>query len=503
MLKKSKTAVLTALAVMLSAFSPLATYAENAEPVETIPDRNIAQVLNNVPEIHDDEPIQTTAVSTIPDRVYTCTSVPAPEIQPEEFPLERNFDVTVKVIDSYTREHLDGVKIHLVETETITNNIIKNDYGTWDSSESESYVFRTEHTFTNLSDLFLLTAVIEDMPEGYSIRGGSNVLDWQVDSAMDWYRDIEPRPQLTISLDRDYQGIKALCNLIDGDTGEYIEGAGVSLSEWDENGNLGNCVEWVTTGKEETIDFECKIPEPDTHSVIQFVVDKLPEKYNAYTYSPFYEKYIYYDSNLKTLMFVVSLYDNDSMTKCALCGKSVPSADAVKTPYNNFCKDCYAGMSPMTTTTTTTALICDLTTMTTTTTTTATVIACKACEICGDVIDVNDGVTTPLGLFVCPKCKSSGAGGTRPIFPTENTTTSNIIYGDANCDNNVTIADAVLIMQSIVNTDEFGLSENGRINADVYNTGDGVTSLDALTIQMININLVSIEELPIMPETTD
>lgn len=620
MLKKSKTAVLTALTVMLSAFSPLATYAENAEPIETIPERTVAQVLNNVPEIHDDEPVQTTAVSTIPDRIYTCTSVPALGIQPEEFPLERNFDVTVNVVDSMTGEHVDGVKVHLVETETMTSNVIKRDFGTWDSSESESYIVKADHTFTDLSGLFMLTAVLEDMPEGYSIYGGSNIVDFQVDCAMDWYYadgDYNPRTDFTIYLDKEYEkNVRAICYLIDGDTGNYVEGAEVSLSEWDENGNLGNCVEWITTGTDESINFDYTLKSDRSRTLIQFVVDKLPEKYNAYTFCPFDEKYA--DSNSTVLTFTVLLYED---------GRDFQSTNTM-----------------MTTTTTTTALICNLTT---TTTTAHTVIACKACDICGTIIDANDGVTTPLGVFVCPSCKSagaggtrppfqtetvtatttatttimidkmcqscnslasaeygvttqdgkficsycylhsdkykacetcgdiidvndglitpigifvckkcrsfglggtttsttttsyydwtttttvlkkcascgkminaedginaplafvckdchaSGAGGTRPQFPPESTTTNDIIYGDANCDTNISLADAVIIMQSLSNPDIYNLSEQGKSNADVYNTGDGITAQDALTVQQVNISIIKTVDLPVFPD---
>lgn len=56
--------------------------------------------------------------------------------------------------------------------------------------------------------------------------------------------------------------------------------------------------------------------------------------------------------------------------------------------------------------------------------------------------------------------------------------------GDANNDENVNIADAVLIMQSISNPDEYALTTKAQFNADVYNTGDGITSSDALQIQM-------------------
>lgn len=61
------------------------------------------------------------------------------------------------------------------------------------------------------------------------------------------------------------------------------------------------------------------------------------------------------------------------------------------------------------------------------------------------------------------------------------------LTGDANLDGDVDIADAVFIMQSLSNPDEYKLSEQGRLNAD-YNGDGGVTALDALEIQMLMIS---------------
>ncbi|MDE5772080.1 MAG: dockerin type I repeat-containing protein [Ruminococcus sp.] len=58
--------------------------------------------------------------------------------------------------------------------------------------------------------------------------------------------------------------------------------------------------------------------------------------------------------------------------------------------------------------------------------------------------------------------------------------------GNANNDDDVNIADAVLIMQSIANPDNYKLTTKGKFNADVYNTGDGITASDALQIQMMS-----------------
>lgn len=71
---------------------------------------------------------------------------------------------------------------------------------------------------------------------------------------------------------------------------------------------------------------------------------------------------------------------------------------------------------------------------------------------------------------------------------------NNVVYGDANEDGAVSIADAVLVMQATSNADEYHLSEQGADNADVYNRGDGISTVDALSIQKYVANGIS--ELP-------
>lgn len=76
------------------------------------------------------------------------------------------------------------------------------------------------------------------------------------------------------------------------------------------------------------------------------------------------------------------------------------------------------------------------------------------------------------------------------------TTSSNdVLLGDANLDGNIAISDAVLVMQSLANADEFTLSADSQNAADVCNRGDGVTNKDALAIQMYMADLVT--EFPI------
>lgn len=71
------------------------------------------------------------------------------------------------------------------------------------------------------------------------------------------------------------------------------------------------------------------------------------------------------------------------------------------------------------------------------------------------------------------------------------------ISGDVNSDGSVSIADAVAILSFIANPDNCSLSEEALKRADVYNYGDGVTSMDALTIQQVEAQIISADSLPI------
>ncbi len=81
--------------------------------------------------------------------------------------------------------------------------------------------------------------------------------------------------------------------------------------------------------------------------------------------------------------------------------------------------------------------------------------------------------------------------------PTENPTeapVTEIIYGDANCDGIISMADASAIYQSLGNADKYGLSTKGAANADCYAPGSGITANDALSVQKYVASLI--DKLP-------
>lgn len=74
---------------------------------------------------------------------------------------------------------------------------------------------------------------------------------------------------------------------------------------------------------------------------------------------------------------------------------------------------------------------------------------------------------------------------------TTETTPENSLLGDANVDGMVSASDAVAILQYLGNRDKYMLTDTGKDNADVFNRGDGVTAMDALTIQRFDAGVIN------------
>ncbi len=68
------------------------------------------------------------------------------------------------------------------------------------------------------------------------------------------------------------------------------------------------------------------------------------------------------------------------------------------------------------------------------------------------------------------------------------------LWGDANCDGQVLVNDAILVMAYATNPDTAGITDEGLLNADVYQNGDGVAVTDAAAIQEYLTKLI--KELP-------
>ena len=86
-------------------------------------------------------------------------------------------------------------------------------------------------------------------------------------------------------------------------------------------------------------------------------------------------------------------------------------------------------------------------------------------------------------------------GDTKPTQPSSGD--EEILWGDANVDGKVEIADATLILQYLTNKDEYKLTDKGMKNADCANNGDGVTALDALAIQKMDAGIYKQSDFPV------
>ena len=71
------------------------------------------------------------------------------------------------------------------------------------------------------------------------------------------------------------------------------------------------------------------------------------------------------------------------------------------------------------------------------------------------------------------------------------------LLGDANVDDKVTISDAVAILQSLANSNKYGLKEEGRNRGDCVDRGDGITGQDAAGIQLVDAGVIKQADFPI------
>ena len=65
------------------------------------------------------------------------------------------------------------------------------------------------------------------------------------------------------------------------------------------------------------------------------------------------------------------------------------------------------------------------------------------------------------------------------------------IWGDVNFDGRVTMGDSLAILQYIANADKYPLQDAALEIADVYNHGDGITGMDAVSIQRYDTGAIS------------
>lgn len=115
--------------------------------------------------------------------------------------------------------------------------------------------------------------------------------------------------------------------------------------------------------------------------------------------------------------------------------------------------------------------------------------------VCGKLSGNTEPSTKPSETATKPPVTTTAA----PTSGKEDVTTTavpstDILYGDANEDGDVSVADATLILQYLGNKDKYAISEQGKINGDVDGEA-GLSPIDALTIQRYDAN--QIDSLPL------
>ena len=109
-----------------------------------------------------------------------------------------------------------------------------------------------------------------------------------------------------------------------------------------------------------------------------------------------------------------------------------------------------------------------------------------------DMLDISEFDNTKPGVYTI-KGKGNVSGQFKvTVVDKDKTNTSKVskIKGDANLDEDISLADAVAIMQFIANPDKHSLSEQAMKNSDITGDNDGVTGKDALIIQKYMLKMI-------------
>jgi hypothetical protein len=114
-----------------------------------------------------------------------------------------------------------------------------------------------------------------------------------------------------------------------------------------------------------------------------------------------------------------------------------------------------------------------------------------------DIYDAYNLLRLMLTFYNSPFGQEYGNGAIMsPCFPADG---NSYLAGDINLDANVDISDLVAVTCYCIDSEANPICKAALEVADVYNTGDGVNSLDALTIQQYLVKMIS--EIRYAPET--
>lgn len=109
--------------------------------------------------------------------------------------------------------------------------------------------------------------------------------------------------------------------------------------------------------------------------------------------------------------------------------------------------------------------------------------------------DMNEFGKVYMSTVGCGIVYGQLSGNTDPTTKPTGSTSADTLYGDANLDGAVDIADAVAVASYVGDSKSNALKAQGLVNADVQGNGNGVNASDALTIQQYIAGVL--KELPV------
>ena len=107
-----------------------------------------------------------------------------------------------------------------------------------------------------------------------------------------------------------------------------------------------------------------------------------------------------------------------------------------------------------------------------------------------DAEDTPQPTTAPVQPTTAAPVQPTTAAPVQPTTVAPTAPLGKVVYGDANLDGEVSLTDALLILQYVANSNKYKIDGQGLINADCCNPGDGVSALDALAIQRLDAKMI-------------
>lgn len=99
--------------------------------------------------------------------------------------------------------------------------------------------------------------------------------------------------------------------------------------------------------------------------------------------------------------------------------------------------------------------------------------------------------TTPV-TTTTPKKTTTTTTTPRPVTTTTTTPNNdNVVYGDANENGSLDVADVVAVMAYVTNSQKYPMTSSAIKNCDVYQRGDGISINDAVSIQKYLTKLIN------------